>query len=31
MILAPGPFLGVLAMLRLRQLPESIRIAHGQR
>ncbi|HXC68394.1 MAG TPA: MFS transporter [Pyrinomonadaceae bacterium] len=31
MILAPGPFLGVLAMLRLRQLPESIRIAHGKR
>src|SRR5689334_13207242 len=31
MILAPGPFLGVLAMLRLRQLPESIKIAHGRR
>jgi MFS family permease len=31
MILAPGPFLGVLAMLRLRQLPEAIKIAHGRR
>src|SRR5687768_3762029 len=31
MILAPGPFLGVLAMLRLRSLPESIKIAHGRR
>ncbi len=31
MILAPGPFLGVLAMLRLRQLPEAIKIAHGKR
>ena len=31
MILAPGPFLGVLAMLRLRALPESIKIAHGKR
>ena len=31
MILAPGPFLGVLAMLRLRALPESIKIAHGRR
>jgi len=30
-ILAPGPFLGVLAMLRLRALPEAIRIAHGKR
>ena len=30
-ILAPGPFLGVLAMLRLRQLPESIKCAHGRR
>ena len=27
MILAPGPFLGVIAMLRLRQLPEAIKIA----
>ena len=27
--LAPGPVLGVLAMLRLRSLPESARIAHG--
>jgi MFS family permease len=31
MILAPGPFLGVLAMLRLRQLPEAIKIAHGRK
>jgi MFS family permease len=31
MILAPGPFLGVVAMLRLRQLPEAIKIAHGKR
>ena len=30
-VLAPGPFLGVLAMLRLRQLPESVKIAHGKR
>ena len=30
-ILAPGPFLGVLAMLRLRKLPEAIKIAHGRR
>lgn len=31
MILAPGPFLGVVAMLRLRRLPEAIKIAHGRR
>lgn len=31
MILAPGPFLGVLAMMRLRQLPEAVKIAHGRR
>jgi MFS family permease len=31
MILAPGPFLGVLAMLRLRTLPEAVKIAHGRR
>jgi MFS family permease len=31
MILAPGPFLGVLAMLRLRRLPEAVKIAHGRR
>jgi MFS family permease len=30
-LLAPGPFLGVLAMLRLRQLPEAMKIAHGMR
>jgi MFS family permease len=30
-ILAPGPLLGVIAMLRLRNLPEAIKIAHGRR
>jgi len=30
-ILAPGPFLGVVAMLRLRGLPEAAKIAHGKR
>jgi MFS family permease len=30
-ILAPGPLLGVLAMLRLRALPEAAKIAHGRR
>jgi MFS family permease len=30
-ILAPGPFLGVVAMLRLRSLPEAVKIAHGKR
>lgn len=30
-LLAPGPFLGVLAMLRLRSLPEASRIAGGRR
>jgi MFS family permease len=30
-ILAPGPLLGVIAMLRLRSLPEALRIAHGRR
>jgi len=29
--LAPGPLLGVLAMLRLRGLPEATKIAHGRR
>ena len=29
-ILAPGPLLGVIAMLRLRQLPEALKIAHGK-
>jgi len=29
-ILAPGPMLGVLAMLRLRSLPEAAKIAHGR-
>jgi predicted MFS family arabinose efflux permease len=29
--LAPGPALGVLAMLRLRRLPEAARIAQGRR
>ncbi len=31
MILAPGPAFGVLAMLRLRELPEAVKIAHGRR
>jgi MFS family permease len=31
MLLAPGPFLGVLSMLRLRQLPEAVKIAHGKK
>jgi MFS family permease len=30
-LLAPGPFLGVAAMLRLRALPEAARIARGRR
>ena len=30
-ILAPGPLLGVFAMLRLRALPEAVKIAHGRR
>src|SRR5689334_17725252 len=31
MILAPGPLFGVISMLRLRQLPEALKIAHGNR
>src|SRR5689334_15559550 len=31
MILAPCPFLGVLALLRLRSLPEAVKITHGRR
>ncbi|HEV2885244.1 MAG TPA: MFS transporter, partial [Pyrinomonadaceae bacterium] len=31
MVLAPGPFLGVIAMLRLRSLPEAVKIAQGNR
>ena len=30
-IVAPGPFLGVLAMMRLRTLPEATKIANGRR
>jgi MFS family permease len=30
-VLAPGPLLGVVAMLRLRGLPEAVKIAHGRR
>jgi MFS family permease len=30
-ILAPGPLLGVFVMLRLRALPEAVKIAHGRR
>lgn len=29
--LAPGPVLGVVAMMRLRSLPEAARIAQGRR
>jgi MFS family permease len=29
--LAPGPVFGVLAMLRLRALPEAVKIAQGRR
>jgi len=31
MILAPGPLFGVISMLRLRVLPEAVKIAHGRR
>lgn len=31
MILAPGPLFGVLSMLRLRALPEAVKIANGRR
>jgi len=31
MILAPGPLFGVISMLRLRRLPEAIKIAHGRK
>jgi MFS family permease len=30
-VLAPGPLFGVLAMLRLRSMPEAAKIAHGRR
>jgi MFS family permease len=30
-ILAPGPLFGVISMLRLRGLPEALKIAHGHR
>lgn len=30
-VLAPGPVLGVIAMLRLRGLPEALKIAHGRK
>jgi MFS family permease len=30
-ILAPGPLLGVIAMMRLRSLPEAMKIAQGRR
>src|SRR5206468_12713724 len=30
-VLAPGPLLGIIAMMRLRALPESTRIAQGRR
>ncbi len=31
MILAPGPLFGVISMLRLRGLPEAVKIAQGKR
>src|SRR4030095_2519855 len=31
MILAAGPLFGVISMMRLRQLPEALKIAHGKR
>jgi MFS family permease len=31
MILAPGPLFGVISMLRLRGLPEALKIAQGRR
>jgi MFS family permease len=31
MILAPGPLFGVVSMMRLRTLPEAIKIAHGRK
>jgi MFS family permease len=31
MILAPGPLFGVISMLRLRSLPEAMKIAQGRR
>ena len=30
-ILAPGPFIGTIAMLMLRRLPDSLKIAQGRR
>lgn len=30
-VLAPGPLLGIIAMLRLRSLPEALKIADGKR
>ena len=30
-VLAPGPLFGVVSMLRLRRLPEAVKIAHGRR
>jgi MFS family permease len=29
-ILAPGPLFGVISMLRLRRLPDAVKIAHGR-
>ena len=30
-LLAPGPLFGVIAMMRLRGLPEAVKIAHGRK
>ena len=31
LILVPGPVFGIVAMLRLRGLPEAAKLAHGNR
>ena len=31
LLLAPGPFLGIIAMMRLRQHPEARKLANGNR
>jgi hypothetical protein len=31
LILVPGPLVGTIAMLMLRNLPDSLKIAHGRK
>ncbi|WP_246274681.1 MFS transporter [Hyphomicrobium sulfonivorans] len=31
LVLVPGPFIGVIAMLMLRRMPDAIKIAHGRK